>query len=68
MFINGFIASDIERRMWILVWMMVAAFMFLGFLFFSVMSVGAFIGLIVNLILLPLRIILAVIRALLGVF
>lgn len=54
--------------MWILVWVMVAAFMFFGFLFLSVMSVGAFIGLFVNLILLPLRIILAVIRALLGVF
>ncbi len=54
--------------MWILVWMMVAAFLFFSFLFFSVMSLGAFIGLIVNLILLPLRIILAFIRALLGVF
>jgi len=48
--------------------MMVAALMFFGFIFFSVMSVGSFVGLIVNLILLPLRIILMVIRALLGAF
>jgi hypothetical protein len=54
--------------MWIFVWMMVAALMFFGFIFFSVMSVGSFVGLIVNLILLPLRIILAVFRALLGIF
>ena len=54
--------------MWIFVWMMVTALMFFGFIFFSVMSVGSFVGLIVNLILLPLRIILAVFRALLGTF
>jgi hypothetical protein len=48
--------------------MMVAALMFFGFIFFSVMSVGAFVGLIVNLALLPLRIILTVFRALLGIF
>jgi hypothetical protein len=48
--------------------MLVVAFMLFGFVLFSVMSVGAFIGLIVNLILLPLRIILTVIRALFGVF
>ena len=54
--------------MWIFVWMLVAALMLFGFIVFSVMSVGAFIGLIVNLMLLPIRIILSVIRTLLGVF
>lgn len=54
--------------MWIFVWMLVAALMLFGFMVFSVMSVGAFIGLIVNLILLPLRIILTVIRAIFGIF
>ena len=48
--------------------MLVAALMLFGFMIFSVMSVGAFIGLIVNLILLPLRIILTVIRAIFGIF
>ena len=54
--------------MWIFVWVMIAALMLLGFIFFSVMSLGALIGFIVNLMLLPLRIILTVIRAILGVF
>ncbi len=54
--------------MWIFVWMMVAALMFFGFIFFSIMSVGSFVGLIINLILLPLRIILMVFRARLGIF
>ncbi len=54
--------------MWIFVWMMIAALMFFGFILFSIMSVGSFVDLIINLILLPLRIILAVFRALLGIF
>lgn len=52
----------------IFVWMLIAALMFFGFIFFSVISVGTFVGILINLLLLPLRILLAVFRAFLGLF
>lgn len=54
--------------MWIFTWMLIAAFMFFGFLFFSMMSIGALAGLIINLALLPIRILLFVIKSIFGVF
>ena len=66
--INPCYASDIERKMVIFAWLILATFMLLGFIFFSVMSVGVFVSLIVNLALLPLRIFIRVLRLIFGIF
>ena len=61
-------ACDIEREMVIFAWLILATFMLLGFIFLSVMSVGVFVSLIVNLALLPLRIFIWVLRLIFGIF
>ena len=48
--------------MLIYAWLMMIAFLILGFIFFSFVSVGVFVGLIVNLALLPLRFVVWVLR------
>ena len=68
MFINVRFASDIEGKMVIFVWLILATFMLLGFIFLSVMSVGVFVSLIVNLALLPLRIFIWILRLFFGIF
>ena len=61
-------ACDIERKMVIFAWLILATFMLLGFIFLSVMSVGVFVSLIVNLALLPLRTFIWVLRLIFGIF
>jgi hypothetical protein len=68
MFINAFFAFDIEGKMVIFAWLILATFMVLGFIFLSVMSVGVFVSLIVNLALLPLRIFIWILRLIFGIF
>jgi hypothetical protein len=68
MFISAFFAFDIEGEMVIFAWLILATFMLLGFIFLSVMSVGVFVSLIVNLALLPLRIFIWVLRLFFGIF
>ena len=67
-FINVRFASDIEGKMAIFAWLILATFMLLGFIFLSVMSVGVFVSLIVNLALLPLRIFIWILRLIFGIF
>jgi hypothetical protein len=67
-FINAFFASDIEGKMAIFAWLIFATFMLLGFIFLSVMSVGVFVSLIVNLALLPLRVFIWILRLIFGIF
>ena len=68
MFINMRYARDIEGKMVVFAWLILATFMLLGFIFLSVMSVGVFVSLIVNLALLPLRIFIWVLRLIFGIF
>lgn len=53
--------------MLVFVWMLIAAFVLLGLILASVIGLGLFVGVLVNLILLPFRIILWFIRMLFGV-
>jgi hypothetical protein len=57
-----------KGKMVIFAWLILATFMLLGLIFLSVMSVGVFVSLIVNLALLPLRIFLWVLRLIFGIF
>jgi hypothetical protein len=52
----------------IFAWLILATFTLLGFIFLSVMSVGVFVSLIVNLALLPLRIFIWILRLIFGIF
>jgi hypothetical protein len=52
----------------IFAWLILATCMLMGFIFLSVMSVGVFVSLIVNLALLPLRIFIWVLRLFFGIF
>jgi hypothetical protein len=52
----------------IFAWLILATFMLLGFICLSLMSVGVFVSLIVNLALLPLRIFFWFLRLLFGIF
>ncbi len=61
-------ASDIERKMVIIAWLILATLMLLGFISLSVMSVGIFVSIIVNLALLPLRILIWILRLFFGIF
>ena len=61
-------ASDIERKMVIIAWLILATLMLLGFISLSVMSVGIFVSIIVNLALLPLRMFIWVLRLFIGIF
>ncbi len=61
-------ACDIERKMVIFAWLILATFMLLWLISLSVMSVGIFVSLIVNLALLPLRISLWILRLFFGIF
>ena len=54
--------------MLVLIWLMLAAFLLVGLIGLSILGFGALIGLLVNLVLLPLRIFLWILRALLGLF
>jgi len=51
----------------ILLWMLLAAIAFLGLIGVTIMGFGFFISLFVNLLLLPLRIVLWVLRGLFGI-
>ena len=51
-----------------LIWLLLAAFLFMGLIGLSILGFGALIGLLVNLVLLPLRIFVWILRALLGLF
>ena len=53
--------------MLILLWMLLAAIAFLGLIGVTIMGFGFFISMFVNLLLLPLRIILWVLRGLFGI-
>ena len=53
--------------MLVLVWMLFAVLVFLGLIGVTIMGFGFLIGMLVNLLLLPLRIILWIIRGLFGV-
>jgi hypothetical protein len=57
-----------KGKMVIFAWLILATFMLLGVIFLSVMSVGVFVSLIVNLALLPLRIFIWVLRLIFGIF
>ena len=61
-------ARDIERIMVIRAWLILATLMLMGLISLSVMSVGIFVGLIVNLALLPLRIFIWFLRLFFGIF
>jgi hypothetical protein len=52
----------------IIAWLIIATFMLLGFVSLTVMSVGVFVSLIVNLALLPLRIFIWFLRLFFGIF
>ncbi len=52
----------------IIAWLILATLMLLGFISLSVMSVGIFVSIIVNLALLPLRIFIWVLRLFFGIF
>jgi hypothetical protein len=58
----------LKGKMVIFAWLILATFMVLGFIFLSVMSVGVFVSLIVNLALLPLRIFIWILRLFFGIF
>ena len=61
-------ARDIERKMVIIAWLILATLMLMGLISLSIMSVGIFVGLIVNLALLPLRIFIWFLRLFFGIF
>ena len=52
----------------IFAWMLFAAFMLLGFMIFTIVGIGAVITFVVNLALLPLRILLWVFRLIFRIF
>ncbi len=52
----------------IIAWLILGTFMLLGLVSLSVMSVGIFVSLIVNLALLPLRIFIWILRLFFGIF
>ena len=52
----------------VLIWLMLAAFLLVGLIGLSILGFGALIGLLINLVLLPLRIFLWILRALFGLF
>jgi hypothetical protein len=52
----------------VLLWLMLAAFLLVGFIGLSILGFGALISLLINLVLLPLRIFIWILRALLGLF
>jgi len=52
----------------IIAWLLLGALVTIGFLTLSAMSIGLFVALIVNIVLLPLRILIFVIRLILGIF
>ena len=52
----------------IFAWMIFAAFMLLGFMIFSLVGLGALIAFVVNLALLPLRILIGVFRLIFRIF
>lgn len=54
--------------MLVLLWLMLAAFLLVGFIGLSILGFGALISLLINLVLLPLRIFIWILRALLGLF
>ncbi len=54
--------------MTIFLWMLFAAFLFMGMIGMTILGIGAFIGLLVNLVLLPLRILLWMIKGFFGFF
>ena len=58
----------LKGKMVIFAWLILATFMVLGFIFLSVMSVGVFVSLIVNLTLLPLKIFIWILRLFFGIF
>ena len=57
-----------EYGMVIIVWMILGTLMLMGLISLSVMSVGIFVSLIVNLALLPLRIFIWTLRLFFGIF
>ncbi len=57
-----------ERNMVIIAWLILGTFMLLGLVSLSIMSVGIFVSLIVNLALLPLRIFIWFLRLFFGIF
>jgi hypothetical protein len=58
----------LKGKMAVFAWLILATFMLLGFIFLSVMSVGVFVSLIVNLALLPLRVFIWILRLIFGIF
>jgi hypothetical protein len=52
----------------VLLWLLLAAFLFVGLIGLSILGLGALISLLINLVLLPLRIFIWILRALLGLF
>jgi hypothetical protein len=52
----------------IFLWMLFAAFLFMGMIGMTILGIGAFIGLLINLVLLPLRIVLWIIKGFFGLF
>ena len=55
-------------KMVIIAWLILATFMLVGLVSLSVMSIGIFVGLIVNLALLPFRIFIWTLRLFFGIF
>jgi len=51
-----------------LLWLLFVAFMLVGLIGLSILGFGALISLLINLVLLPLRIFIWILRALLGLF
>lgn len=52
----------------VLIWLMLAAFLLVGLIGLSILGFGALIGLLINLVLLPLRIFIWILKGLLGLF
>ncbi len=55
-------------KMVIIAWLILTTLMLVGLISLSVMSIGIFVGLIVNLALLPLRVFIWVLRLFFGIF
>jgi hypothetical protein len=52
----------------VLLWLLLAAFLIMGLIGLSILGFGALIGLLINLVLLPLRIFIWILKGLLGLF
>ena len=52
----------------VLIWLMLAAFLLVGLIGLSILGFGALIGLLINLMLLPLRIFIWILKGLFGLF